>query len=130
MINVIQTLKNLNKEFPRFQLETLLKIVECIQEDYHIKTDPDWWSKDITYKNYPVYCTTNDASTCTLNSTPNEAFVYNTTTKNHAADKTSHNQTITSEGEAATGEDLVTDEDLKDLADVFAALSAAYNPKH
>lgn len=130
MINVIQTLKNLNKEFPRFQLETLLKIVECIQEDYYTKTYPDWWSKDITYKNYPVYCTQNDASTCTLNNTPNEAFVYNTTTKNHAADKTSHNQTITSEGENASGEDLISEEDLKDLADVFVALSSAYNPKH
>ena len=56
MINVIQTLKNLNKEFPRFQLETLLKIVECIQEDYQTyKTYEDpWWSKDITYRNYPV----------------------------------------------------------------------------
>lgn len=128
MINVIQTLKNLNKEFPRFQLETLLKIVECIQEDYSIKTSPDWWSNSITCKNYPVTYT--QATTCDSTSTPNNAFMYNTTTKNHAADKTSHNQTITSEGENASGEDLVTDEDLKDLADVFAALSAAYNPKH
>ena len=123
MINVIQTLKNLNKEFPRFQLETLLKIVECIQEDYYTKTYPDW-SKDITWKTYPVTCTQN----CTT--TPNNAFVYNTTTKNHAADKTSHNQTITSEGENASEEDLISEEDLKDLADVFAALSSAYNPKH
>ena len=128
MINVIQTLKNLNKEFPRFQLETLLKIVECIQDDPIIKY-PDW-SKDITWKTYPVTCAQNCTTTCTSASTPNNAFVYNTTTKNHAADKTSYNQTITSEGENASGEDLVTEEDLKDLADVFAAISAAYNPKH
>ena len=128
MINVIQTLKNLNKEFPRFQLETLLKIVECIQEDYYTKTSPDLWSNTITCKNYPPTYT--QASTCDSNNTPNNAFMYNTTTKNHAADKTSHNQTIISEGENASGEDLVTDEDLKDLADMFAAISAAYNPKH
>lgn len=33
MVNVIQTIKNLKNEFPRFQIDTILKIVECISED-------------------------------------------------------------------------------------------------
>lgn len=33
MVNVIQTIKNLKQQFPRFQVDTLLKIVECISED-------------------------------------------------------------------------------------------------
>lgn len=121
MINVIQTLKNLNKEFPRYQLETLLKIVECIQDDPIIKY-PDWLNDNTTWKTCPVQCT--------ASFTPNGAFVYNTTTKNHAADKTSYNQTITSEGEEARDEDLITEEDLRGLSDVIEAISAAYNQKH
>jgi len=36
MVNKIKTLKNLNKEFPRFQLETLLKIMDCIEEEIQL----------------------------------------------------------------------------------------------
>lgn len=32
MIDKIKTLKNLNKKFPRYQLETLLTIIDCIEE--------------------------------------------------------------------------------------------------
>lgn len=110
MINVIQTLKNLNKEFPRYQLETLLKIVECIQEDYPA---PDW-SKTITWKDYPVY----------VSNTPPEAFMYNTTTKNHASDKTSCKQTITSAGEEADNSDVSFMSIIRNLNDIDEALRA------
>ena len=113
MINVIQTLKNLNKEFPRFQLETLLKIVECIQEDPQIKTYPDWRTTS-TYRNYPVTCAQNCA-------TPENSFVYNTTTKNHTPDKTSYKQTITSEGEQATNEDVNFLEFMNDINEAIKA---------
>ena len=33
MVNKIKTLKNLNKKFPRFQLETLLTIIDCIEDE-------------------------------------------------------------------------------------------------
>lgn len=33
MINAIQTIKNLKNEFPRFQIDTILKILECISEE-------------------------------------------------------------------------------------------------
>lgn len=36
MINKIKTLKNLNKKFPRFQLETLLTIMDCIEDEINI----------------------------------------------------------------------------------------------
>ena len=120
MINVIQTLKNLNKEFPRFQLETLLKIVECIQEDVQIKTYPDWWTTS-TYKSYPVTCAQNCA-------TPENSFVYNTTTKNHTPDKTSYKQTIISEGEDATTEGLDFSDILNDVKRVIKATCEANYP--
>lgn len=109
MINVIQTLKNLNKEFPRYQLETLLKIIECIQDDPIIK-----------YPDYPDIKTTpwwNNQVTCT-------PFVYNTVTKNHTADKTSSNQVITSEGEEASNEDFTYS--VKDVDDIASILSSTY----
>ena len=119
MINVIQTLKNLNKEFPRYQLETLLKIVECIQEDVQIKTYPDWWTTS-TYRNYPVTCAQNCA-------TPEKSFVYNTVTKNHTPDKTSYRQTITSEGEHAQNEDFNFSSTIKDLNDLHRILTYGTN---
>lgn len=33
MINTIQTIRNLKEQFPRFQIDTILQIVECISED-------------------------------------------------------------------------------------------------
>ena len=36
MVNKIKTLKNLNKKFPRFQLETLLTIIDCIEDEVAI----------------------------------------------------------------------------------------------
>ena len=32
MIDKIQTLKNLRKQFPRFRIDTIIKIIECISE--------------------------------------------------------------------------------------------------
>ena len=32
MVDKIATLKNLHQEFPRYQLETMLKIIDCIVE--------------------------------------------------------------------------------------------------
>lgn len=59
MINTIQTIRNLKETFPRFQLDTILQIIECISEDeiqengmlihptkHHIK--------DITSKNIKI----------------------------------------------------------------------------
>lgn len=33
MINTIQTIRNLKNQFPRFQIDTILQIIECISED-------------------------------------------------------------------------------------------------
>lgn len=32
MVNTIQTIRNLKEQFPRFQIDTILQIVECISE--------------------------------------------------------------------------------------------------
>lgn len=99
MINVIQTLKNLNKEFPRFQLDTLIKIVECVVEksEYPLwssaSTDTKWYKNSIT-------CANPESVICTYsaqNKAEDPGFVYSTTTKNHAVDKTSSKQNITTE---------------------------------
>ena len=78
MINVIQTLKNLNKEFK-----------------------------------YQVTC-------------DDKPFIYNTVTKNHAADKTSFHQSITSEGEHANNEDANFSSTMKDLEELQRILKATY----
>ena len=103
MINVIQTLKNLNKEFPRFQLDTLIKIVECVVEKPGYKTyNPIWTSADTDTKwyNTPITCANPDNMVCvysTQNKADDPGFIYSTTTKNHAVDKTSSKQNITTE---------------------------------
>lgn len=33
MVNTIQTIRNLKEQFPRFQIDTILQIVECISEE-------------------------------------------------------------------------------------------------
>ncbi len=123
MIDVIQTLKNLNKEFPRFQLETLLKIVECIREK------SEWYYPTTIYTNQNRTWWTNDHVTCDspYREYEPDAFIYTTTTKNHAADKTSSNQNITSEGEEAS--DFNTLEDWLSYQRKGTALSATYEPK-
>jgi hypothetical protein len=99
MINVIQTLKNLNKEFPRFQLDTLIKIVECVVE----KSEYPVWSSptiDTKWYNNSVTCADPASIICTYsaqNKAEDPGFVYSTTTKNHAVDKTSSKQNITTE---------------------------------
>ena len=91
MINVIQTLKNLNKEFPRYQLDTLIKIVECVVEQPDKSTYIPW-DKTTTWYNYPITCNAN------YKVDPEDlGFTYTTCTKNHAADKTSSKQNITTE---------------------------------
>lgn len=99
MINVIQTLKNLNKEFPRFQLDTLIKIVECVVEksEYPLwssaSTDTKWYNNSITCANPGSVICTYSAQ----NKAEDPGFIYSTTTKNHAVDKTSSKQNITTE---------------------------------
>ncbi len=89
-VNIIQTLKNLNKEFPRFQLDTLLKIVDCIVEDYNYTTTfPTYKYND--FSTQPVYATAGSTMESGINFPPHR--------KNdpHIEDKTSNNQRILTE---------------------------------
>lgn len=58
MINQIQTIKNLRKQFPRFRIDTILKIVECISEGESnvngILIEPKHHKGDITSKNQKI----------------------------------------------------------------------------
>ena len=133
MIDVIQTLKNLNKEFPRFQLETLLKIVECIAEKHEWHPDtitaptipsPVWYQTDkVTCNQNCISLQQGDTTSCTCKEYP-DAFIHYTTTKNHTPDKTSHNQVITSEGDEAS--DFSTLEDWLSYQKKGTALSTTY----
>lgn len=117
MINVIQTLKNLNREFPRYQLDTLIKIVECICDEPILNTTACTdWSKVEPWINYKVTC-----------DTPN-TFVYNTTTKNHAVDKTSARQAILSDGENAE-DDLNLRSTITSMEDLAELLKQTYATK-
>ena len=94
MIDAINTLKNLNKEFPRYQLDTLLKILDCIVEKPEKPYEIPQWDKNITWKDYQVYCNDPYKTTC---SPPDLKFMYSNCTKNHAVDKTSSKQNILTE---------------------------------
>lgn len=59
MLDKIATLKNLHQEFPRYQLDTMLKIIDCIvesdaQEDGILLTPKKKHLEDITSKNQRV----------------------------------------------------------------------------
>ena len=130
MIDVIQTLKNLNKEFPRFQLETLIKIVDCIVEKYEYRWYDRANTSSITWPPQPwtITCSNGDDSvqmTATRPITEQEGFIYNTTTKNHIPDKTSSHQTIISSGDLATDEDI-NFSSIRDASDLHEFIKVAY----
>lgn len=102
MIDTIKTLKNLNKKFPRFQLNTLLDILDCIEEKPEITTIP-WYTP--TYTPSTITCTDTSASThdCSdLNACKNIISTYDNQMlfepkKHHVKDKTSKNVRILTE---------------------------------
>lgn len=112
MIDTIKTLKNLNKKFPRFQLNTLFEILDCIEEKEEITTIP--WCTPITptYTPSTITCTDTSASThkCTdLNACENTISACDNQMlfepkKHHVKDKTSKNVRILTK-EAAVDED-------------------------
>ena len=88
MVNKIKTLKNLNQKFPRFQLETLLTIIDCIEDEvsvFPINTTAQTKTFEPPYKvtclNNKANCTTTDQynpnSTITAAEyTPQEYYQY------------------------------------------------------
>lgn len=91
MVNKIKTLKNLNKKFPRFQLETLLTIIDCIEDEvtiFPVTPDPKVNEplKPFFETPYTPTCINQVASTtdaynpsCTLTakeSTPQQYYTY------------------------------------------------------
>lgn len=132
MIDVIQTLKNLNKEFPRFQLETLIKIVECIREksEYTITSPQPWYANTITCNDNQNICrftsVGDNPEQFNTSTGGTQGFVYNTTTKNHTPDKTSSHQTIISSGDIATDEDMNFSSIIRDASDLHELIKAAY----
>ena len=113
MIDTIKTLKNLNKKFPRFQLNTLFEILDCIEEKEEITTIP--WCTPITptYTPSTITCTDPDTSEClhtskckpeyTSASTCNNQMLFEPK-KHHVKDKTSKNVRILTK-EATVDED-------------------------
>ena len=88
MVNKIKTLKNLNQKFPRFQLETLLTIIDCIEDEvsvFPINTTAQTKTFDPPFKvtclNNNANCSTTDQynpnSTITATEAPfNESYGY------------------------------------------------------
>ena len=58
MINRIQTIKNLRKRFPRFQIDTIIEIVDCISEsenkDKGLLIEPKHHKGAMTSKNQKI----------------------------------------------------------------------------
>lgn len=126
MIDTIKTLKNLNKKFPRFQLNTLFEILDCIEEKEE-NTITTTWPPTITTPIYPTTITCTDTSTheCKdLNACENTISTYGNTIsacdnqmlfepkKHHVKDKTSKNVRI------LTKEAPADDDDEMDMGDI------------
>ena len=59
MLDKIATLKNLHQEFPRYQLDTMLKIIDCMvesddQEDGILLTPKKKHLEDMTSRNQKI----------------------------------------------------------------------------
>lgn len=111
-IDIIKTLENLNKEFPRFQLSTLLKIVECIEEKN--KIDNDWYKPYYPYETYKEWYTTPNI-TCTYNNTNNECKNKECKCKKEKKEENNFNYKITKQeakyenGELVEGKTYIND---------------------
>lgn len=116
MVNKIQTLKNLNKKFPRFQLETLLSIIDCIEDEINIfpvtQNSTEEPIKPFFEPPYNPTCSNRITSTtddynpnCTLTAkenTPQEYYTYYKCT-----------ETTNDNGEEETNEVVATDDNGK-----------------
>ena len=126
MIDVIKTLKNLNKKFPRFQLNTLFDILYCIEEKNN--ESPYWLYTTPRYTSPTITCT-NDALTCTndtLSANNSTSILSNATCakednmlfepkKHHVKDKTSKNVKILTEEAPADDDEEMDMDDMKFL---------------
>ena len=116
MIDTIKTLKNLNKKFPRFQLNTLFEILDCIEEKPEITTIP-WESPTYTPSTitpFTITCTSpheckhNCLDACDNHCDNQMLFEPK---KHHVKDKTSKNVRILTEEAPADDDDEM---DMKD----------------
>lgn len=128
MIDTIKTLKNLNKKFPRFQLNTLFEILDCIEEKEEkpeITTIP--WCTPITPTYTPSTITCTDASTheCTnLNACKNTISTCDNQMlfepkKHHIKDKTSKNVKILTEEAPVEDDEMDTEVLYKETIDLL-----------
>lgn len=118
MIDAIKTLKNLNKKFPRFQLNTLLDILDCIEEK---EESTIWYPPTITpsiYTPTTITCTDLDTSECkpeyTSASTCDNQMLFEPK-KHHVKDKTSKNVRILTEEVPADVDEEMNIDDIKSL---------------
>lgn len=120
MIDTIKTLKNLNKKFPRFQLNTLFEILDCIEEKPELTTIP-WEAPTYTPPTITpltITCTDTSPHECTnLNACKNTISACDNQMlfepkKHHVKDKTSKNVRILTEEAPAD------DDDEMDMGDI------------
>ena len=117
MIDTIKTLKNLNKKFPRFQLNTLFEILDCIEEKPELTTIP-WEAPTIIPTTITCTDTSPSKHKCTdLNACENTISACDNQMlfepkKHHVKDKTSKNVRILTEEAPAD------DDDEMDMGDI------------
>ena len=128
MIDTIKTLKNLNKKFPRFQLNTLFEILDCIEEKPELTTIP-WEAPTYTPPTITpltITCTDTSPHECKdLNACENTISTYGNTIsacdnqmlfepkKHHVKDKTSKNVRILTEEAPADDDDEMDMENIE-----------------
>lgn len=118
MIDAIKTLKNLNKKFPRFQLNTLLDILDCIEEKEEGVSipwcTPTFTPSTITCTDAPVHeCADLNACEDTISACDNQMLFE--PKKHHVKDKTSKNVRILTEEVPADVDEEMNIDDIKSL---------------
>lgn len=125
MIDTIKTLKNLNKKFPRFQLNTLFEILDCIEEK-EITISTPWCTPTLptpTFTPSTITCTDTDISTkCkseyTSASTCDNQMLFEPK-KHHIKDKTSKNVKILTEEAPVEDDEADTEVLYKETIDLL-----------
>jgi len=125
MIDTIKTLKNLNKKFPRFQLNTLFEILDCIEEK-EITISTPWCTPTLptpTFTPSTITCTDTDISSkCnseyTSTSTCDNQMLFEPK-KHHIKDKTSKNVKILTEEAPVEDDEADTEVLYKETIDLL-----------
>lgn len=111
MVNKIKTLKNLNKKFPRFQLETLLTIIDCIEDEVSVFPINTIAQTKTFEPPYEVTCVSNTANCSTTDQyNPNSTLTAKEYTPQEYYEYIKCKETTNENGNEETNEIIATND--------------------